>query len=89
EAIDRQNLLIALRLDERAKVLELESVSGVDFSKDVMLDQMHTDSLSKKLKLTIKAIGKPPSWPDNLVITRSLPAAPTSPARGGRRAPKV
>ncbi|GIW39264.1 MAG: hypothetical protein KatS3mg075_745 [Meiothermus sp.] len=89
EAIDRQNLLIALRLDARAKVLKLESVSGVDFRQDVMLDQMHTDSLSKKLKLTIKAIGKPPSWPDNLVITRSLPAAPTPPARGGRRAPKV
>lgn len=67
EAIDRQNKLIALRLDDRTYVTlaegkdnpaeSLEAAGFVDLSRDIVLDKVAQDFLSPKVKDTLEGIG--------------------------------
>lgn len=65
EAIDRINRLIAfsVELDTVNLIRYWEATGRFDFSKNVMLDPVHGDFLSKKVEQTLKAIGHPPSAP--------------------------
>jgi DNA replication ATP-dependent helicase Dna2 len=60
-AIDRVGGFIALRAGERCCIRLLELVAGLDFSRDVILDPVHRDFLTKKVQLTVQGIGNPPS----------------------------
>lgn len=69
EAIDRPNRLIALRGSYKCVISELEnetrnhedSEKRLDFSKNVILDKVHDEFLTSKLKLTLKDIAYPPN----------------------------
>lgn len=80
-AMDRQNGLIALTLDRRSLILEMQRHGDVDFSQDVMLDQTAEDTLSKKLKVTIQAIKQPPGYANNPLIAAALPNLPIASKR--------
>ncbi len=62
-AIDRVSGRIALRLrDSNANLLRaLEQQNRYDFSHNVILDPVHKDFLTKKVEITLKGIGNPPS----------------------------
>ena len=73
EAIDRVNALIALRV-EKADLLELwERSNRFNFSRDVILDPIHRDFLTDKVKLTLRGIGNPRSA-SNVQVSHALPA---------------
>lgn len=61
EAIDRVHGFIALRAGRSCCISQLEQSTGLDFSRNVILDPIHTDFFTSKLKLTIEGIGDPPN----------------------------
>ncbi len=69
EAIDRPNRLIALRGGYKCVIPQLEnetrnhadSENRLDFSRNVILDKVHDEFLTSKLKLTLKDIAYPPN----------------------------
>jgi hypothetical protein len=61
EAIDRVGGYIALRGGRNCCVLEIEQETRFDFSRNVILDKVHRDHLSKKVDLTVRGIGYPAS----------------------------
>ncbi|XWW47711.1 DNA2/NAM7 family helicase [Fibrella sp. USSR17] len=58
-AIDRGTALIALQPGYKNQIAALEAYSIVDFSTNVVLDHLAVDYLSKKVNLTLQAIGHP------------------------------
>jgi hypothetical protein len=80
EAIDRVNGYIALRGGQNCCILDLEQETGLDFSRDVILDPVHRDFLSKKVELTLQGIGFPASAVADARVFEALgvppPAAP-------------
>lgn len=60
-AIDRANGYIALRAAESCYIPQLEQETTLRFSHNVVLDPVHKDFLTRKIKLTIQGIGYPPS----------------------------
>jgi len=76
-AIDRAHDLAALKPWWNYQVPVLEEAGVMDLSEDVMLDPVHSDYLSKKVKLTLEGIGRPASaWHDEPVLTALGMAAP-------------
>lgn len=71
EAIDRVNALIALRVPNADLLRLLEQQNQFDFSHNVMLDPIHRDYLTDKVKLTLRGIGNPPSA-NNVQVLRAL-----------------
>jgi DNA replication ATP-dependent helicase Dna2 len=59
EAIDRVGGYIALRGGPKNCILEMEQESQFKFDREVVLDKVHGDHLSKKVDLTVKGIGYP------------------------------
>ena len=61
EAIDRLHGYIALQAGNNCIIPQLEAESNIplDFSKNVILDKIHNDYLTKKIKLTLEGIGFP------------------------------
>ena len=57
EALDRQHNLIALKAGLFCRIFDLEQHTDLDFSRDVMLDRVPLDRLSKKVDLTLQQIG--------------------------------
>jgi hypothetical protein len=79
EAIDRVGGVIVLRAGDRCCIRLLELVAGLDFSRDVILDPVHRDYLTKKVELTVQGIGNPPSAvADPRVLEALGPLAGTS-----------
>jgi DNA replication ATP-dependent helicase Dna2 len=80
EAIDRLNGFIALRGGQNSCIPDLERETGLDFSRDVILDPVHRDFLSKKVELTLQGIGFPASAVADARVFEALgiqpPAAP-------------
>lgn len=87
-AIDRINGLIALKPRSTDYILALERVGVADFLRDVMLDPVGEDYLTKKIKLTLEGIGRPASAGEDASAARALglstdstaAATPESPA---------
>jgi len=86
-AIDRNNGFIALKAKHDLLQFAAESNIPISFSKDVMLDKVHTDFITRKLKLTLQGIGNPPTAipPASLakalgiaVNSRTVPESPAS-----------
>lgn len=76
-AIDRAHDLVALKPWWNYQVGVLEDAGELDLSEDVMLDPVHSDYLSKKVKVTLEGIGRPASaWHDEPVLTALGMAAP-------------
>jgi DNA replication ATP-dependent helicase Dna2 len=95
EAIDRTNAFIALRLGNRNALRTLarrarDRTTGalLDFDHDVVLDPVHQDYLTSKVRLTLAGIGNPPvarlddRTLEALGLDRNTPAgnAPVRPA---------
>jgi hypothetical protein len=72
EAIDRINGFIALRASHENQIRQLENETELDFSKNVVLDPIHKDFLTKKVKLTLEGIGNPPCALSNIKIIQAL-----------------
>lgn len=87
-AIDRVNGFIALRAGQSCYIRELEQVTHLDFSKNVVLDPIPADFLTEKVELTVRGIGYPASAiADQSVLTAMgmptpapLGKSPSSPA---------
>jgi DNA replication ATP-dependent helicase Dna2 len=79
EAIDRVNGYIALRPRENCAVLRFENEIGIDFSKNVILDPVSEDFLTKKVELTVKGIGYPTNAGNdaNVLEVLEFPSATT------------
>jgi DNA replication ATP-dependent helicase Dna2 len=60
EAIERVKGFIALRASVENKIRQLENETELDFSRNVVLDPIHKDFLTKKVRLTLEGIGNPP-----------------------------
>ncbi len=73
-AIDRDNLLIALRPDNASRILQMEATGDADFSRDVMLDEVFDEFLVKKVRLSLEGIGKPKNYTGNPTILSALGA---------------
>lgn len=71
-ALDRPNLLLALRPGRNYRASALESAGRIDLSHDVMLDPVGADYLSKKVRLTLEGIGWPQSAQDNEAALHAL-----------------
>jgi len=88
EAIDRVKGFMVLRASDRCRIWDLERETSLDFSKDVILDPIHKDYLTKKVEQTVRAIGHPPSalYDQRTVEALGLPnnipvgSSPSSPA---------
>ncbi|MCP9495474.1 MAG: DNA2/NAM7 family helicase [Pyrinomonadaceae bacterium MAG19_C2-C3] len=88
EAVDRVNGFIVLRASDSCRIWDLERETSLDFSKDVILDPIHKDFLTRKVEQTVRAIGHPPSalcdprTAEALGLPNNMPAgsAPSSPA---------
>lgn len=80
-AIDRQNLLIALRADGKNRIAQIEQFGDADFRRDVMLDATAMDILSKKVKLTLEGIGQPLGATHKLDILDALRNADIKPQK--------
>ncbi|HEY0078499.1 MAG TPA: ATP-binding protein [Pyrinomonadaceae bacterium] len=80
EAIDRVNGYIALRPSETCAALRFENEMGIDFSKNVILDPVSEDFLTKKVELTVRGIAYPPSAGSDARVLEALefPPTPTS-----------
>lgn len=76
-ALDRIQGLIALKPWKDYQVGALEQSGVVDLSVDVMLDPVSTDFLTKKVRLTLQAIGIPLSAAEDQVVLRALGASPS------------
>lgn len=59
EAIERVKGLIALRASQQNQIPQLERETELDFSQKVVLDPIHKDFLTKKVKLTLEGIANP------------------------------
>jgi hypothetical protein len=80
-AIDRVNGFIALRAGQSCYIRELEQVTKLDFSKNVVLDPIPADFLTEKVELTVRGIG----YPESAIADQSVLTAmgmPTSVPRG-------
>jgi DNA replication ATP-dependent helicase Dna2 len=77
EAIDREHLLIALRLDPKNRIRQMERCGDAIFSTCAMLDPVYRDFLTKKVRLTLEGMGKPKGYAGNprLMIALGAPAA--------------
>ena len=73
-ALDRDHLLIALRLDEANRIPQMEAAGNADFSRDVMLDEVYEEFLVKKVRLSLEGIGKPKNHAGNPTILAALGA---------------
>lgn len=71
-AIDRVHGLIALKPWHSNCALDLERVGVADFRRDVMLDPVGDDYLTKKLSLTLQGIGRPASAGNDVNAVRAL-----------------
>jgi len=88
EAIDRVNGYIVLRSSFLNRIRLLEQHTGLDFSRNVILDPVHKDFLTDKVELTVRAIGHPPNaltderTVEALGISGAIPAgnSPITPA---------
>lgn len=72
EAIDRINRLIALTVDNVDFIRHLENTQQYDFSHDVMLDPIEGDFLTRKVQMSLRAIGHPPSAPTDPLTIQAL-----------------
>lgn len=72
KALDRLNGLIALQVDKPRLIATWEQNGDFDFSRNVMLDPVHRDFLTKKVSLTLKGIGHPPSAPSDQKFADAL-----------------
>ncbi len=72
EALDRQHNLIALKAGLFCRIFDLEQHTDLDFSRDVMLDRVPLDTLSKKVDLTLRQIGNPPSAVADIQLLQAL-----------------
>lgn len=87
EAIDRPNRLIALRGNYNCNILQLENEmrnhtdaeKRLDFSKNVILDKIHDEFLTSKLKLTLKDIANPPNAVPDVRTLEALGLPPNYP----------
>jgi DNA replication ATP-dependent helicase Dna2 len=77
-AIDRINGYIALRPGERCRVMQFEQDLGVDFSRNVILDPIFEDFLTKKIELTVKGIGFPSSAGSDARVLETLGLPPSA-----------
>ncbi len=76
-AIDRAHDLIALKPWWNYQVPVLEEAGVLDLGEDVMLDPVHSDFISKKVKVTLEGIGRPASaWHDEPMLQALGMAAP-------------
>ncbi len=71
--LDRDRLLIALDQNTRwSGMLDaLEAQGLVDFSRDVILDPVYHDYFTKKLLLSLQAIGNPPLTKEHPLVRRA------------------
>lgn len=83
EAIDRQKRLIALRPGRRNKFRELTKHRIVDFSRDLVLDPVHQDYLSSKVRLALQGIGNPSLALPSVRTLEALGLPPNTPAGSG------
>jgi DNA replication ATP-dependent helicase Dna2 len=72
QAVDRDNRLIALEVENAPLILDWEQRGQFNFSSDVMLDPIHEDYLTKKVHLTLRGIGHPPSAVSNPQLMQAL-----------------
>lgn len=72
-AIDRRGGFVALRITSGARFTALEA-AGINFSTDVMLDKVPFDSLVKKIRQTVEALGLPASAVESPIIQRAIGA---------------
>lgn len=72
ESIDRINGLIALTVDNIDLITIWERAGRFDFSQNVMLDPVQGDYLTKKVELTLRAIGHPSSAPTDPRTVQAL-----------------
>lgn len=76
-AIDRAHDLVALKPWWNYQVDVLEDAGVLDLAEDAMLDPVNSDYLSKKVKVTLEGIGRPPSaWHDEQMLQALGMAAP-------------
>ena len=76
-AIDRAHDLVALKPWWNYQVDVLEDAGVLDLSEDAMLDPVNSDFLSKKVKVTLEGIGRPPSaWHDEPMLQALGMSAP-------------
>lgn len=85
EAIDRQNLLVALRLSKHNRIRDMERLGDADFRKNVMLDETAMDVLSDKVKASLEAIGQPLTEPQGPDISAILRHANIRPQKKNRK----
>lgn len=73
-ALDRDNSVIVLDPNQRfpAMLDDLEANSLADFSADVVLDPVHHDFFTKKLRESLAAIGNPRIASDNALVRRAV-----------------
>lgn len=71
--LDRDHLLVALDQNTRwpGMLDGLETLGLVDFSRDVILDPVYHDYFTKKLLLSLQAIGNPPAAREHPLVRRA------------------
>jgi DNA replication ATP-dependent helicase Dna2 len=85
-AVDRVNSFIALKPGMFNKIVKLEEAHQLDLSQYAILDPVPQDFLTKKIKLTLQAIGYPASAIDD---PRVLEALGETVSRKGKPSPET
>jgi DNA replication ATP-dependent helicase Dna2 len=79
-AIDRQRGLIALQAGYQNVMGQLARYAPqLDLSTNVVLDPVHRDYLTRKVRLTLEAIGNPPCAQTNARVMQALGLPPNRP----------